>query len=239
VANKAAVAERKRLYRASQVGRAKTAEYNAKYAAEHAEELRAKRATFYADTKDERRDKKAEIDKAYRERNAVAIRERRKVAMLGNPAARARNIERARVWYQANKELVAEKERQKYLANREAIKRRVAKYQKEHPEQTRLLHRLKANRRRALLREAGGEQYKPADVERLIAAQAGLCVYCRTSLAQGFHVDHRIPVARGGTNDARNIQLLCPPCNMAKSDKLPEDFEEELERERRKPNPET
>ena len=33
-----------------------------------------------------------------------------------------------------------------------------------------------------------------------------------------LQLDHVVPVAKGGTNDLGNLQLLCPPCNLAKSD---------------------
>lgn len=32
------------------------------------------------------------------------------------------------------------------------------------------------------------------------------------------------PLARGGTNQRTNLQLLCPPCNLSKSAKDPIDF---------------
>lgn len=31
-------------------------------------------------------------------------------------------------------------------------------------------------------------------------------------------VDHRIPLARGGTNHPSNVQVLCRPCNSRKAD---------------------
>jgi 5-methylcytosine-specific restriction endonuclease McrA len=40
-------------------------------------------------------------------------------------------------------------------------------------------------------------------------------------LKAGFHVDHKIALANGGTNDRSNIELLCPPCNLRKHAKDP------------------
>ena len=34
-------------------------------------------------------------------------------------------------------------------------------------------------------------------------------------------IDHIIPVSRGGTSQATNLQLLCYKCNFKKDDKLP------------------
>lgn len=68
----------------------------------------------------------------------------------------------------------------------------------------------KAKRRRAT------GKYTEKDVAYLMRQQAGVCVLCGCSLDSGYHVDHRVPLARGGHNGVGNLQLLCPPCNMKK-----------------------
>ena len=46
----------------------------------------------------------------------------------------------------------------------------------------------------------------------------GCCVDCGSNELLEF--DHIIPVAKGGANTSRNIQLLCEACNRSKSDKI-------------------
>lgn len=46
----------------------------------------------------------------------------------------------------------------------------------------------------------------------------GRCVQCGSN--QNLEFDHIIPVAKGGSNTARNIQLLCERCNRKKSDNI-------------------
>lgn len=58
-------------------------------------------------------------------------------------------------------------------------------------------------------------------VNRIGDAQRWKCAICRTSVAKHYHVDHIEPLARGGVHRPRNIQLLCPPCNVRKSAKDP------------------
>lgn len=70
------------------------------------------------------------------------------------------------------------------------------------------------------------------DVTRLFDEQAGLCVYCRADLSVTFQIDHRIPLAKGGSNWPDNIQLLCISCNRRKNHKDPEAFRQEMERSR-------
>lgn len=58
-------------------------------------------------------------------------------------------------------------------------------------------------------------------ISRIRALQRNRCAICRVSLRNGDHVDHIIPLARGGTHTSGNIQLLCPTCNVRKSDRDP------------------
>ena len=62
------------------------------------------------------------------------------------------------------------------------------------------------------------------EVQALYRQQDGCCVYCKTILNDGFHRDHVKPLSKGGSNWISNIQLLCPPCNTRKNDKLHEHF---------------
>jgi hypothetical protein len=46
----------------------------------------------------------------------------------------------------------------------------------------------------------------------------GKCVECGS--VQNLEFDHVIPVAKGGSNTARNLRILCEPCNRRKSDRI-------------------
>lgn len=55
----------------------------------------------------------------------------------------------------------------------------------------------------------------PQDVKVLVwQRDAGRCVTCDSKSSLEF--DHIIPVAMGGSNTARNLQLLCEACNRRK-----------------------
>ncbi len=47
------------------------------------------------------------------------------------------------------------------------------------------------------------------------------CVVCGRAASAGveLHVDHIWPVSRGGRDDLENLQTLCAPCNLGKSDR--------------------
>ncbi len=53
----------------------------------------------------------------------------------------------------------------------------------------------------------------------------GRCVFCMCDLSglistdRRVHLDHIVPLNRGGSNDPSNFQLLCEACNLEKSDR--------------------
>lgn len=57
---------------------------------------------------------------------------------------------------------------------------------------------------------------------RIFERCEGKCAYCHGVLLydQPFHIDHIVPLAKGGTNDESNLTLACPLCNSRKSANL-------------------
>jgi holliday junction DNA helicase RuvB len=59
----------------------------------------------------------------------------------------------------------------------------------------------------------------PSEVRREVwRRDQGKCVTCGSR--ENLEYDHIIPLARGGSNTARNIELLCEACNRSKSDSI-------------------
>ena len=60
----------------------------------------------------------------------------------------------------------------------------------------------------------------------LLARDGFICAGCGDVLGAPFdgqrtHVDHIVPVSRGGGDDRANLQLLHAPCNIAKGARVP------------------
>jgi len=52
---------------------------------------------------------------------------------------------------------------------------------------------------------------------RVLARCAFVCQHCGADLFEvEHHIDHIVPLAKGGNNDEDNLQALCAPCNLAK-----------------------
>lgn len=52
-----------------------------------------------------------------------------------------------------------------------------------------------------------------------------ICQYCGHPAPDG-HVDHKIPLSRGGTDSLDNLVWACPDCNLSKSNKTPQEWHE-------------
>ena len=63
--------------------------------------------------------------------------------------------------------------------------------------------------------------FNKSDVVKKLEQQKFKCVACNTNIKKNYHVDHIVPLARGGTNWPDNIQCLCPSCNLSKNAKDP------------------
>lgn len=68
-----------------------------------------------------------------------------------------------------------------------------------------------------------GGNYTSDDIRILFKSQMGLCWWCEKPLEK-YHIDHRIPVSRGGNSNPENLCLACPHCNMSKNNKLPQEW---------------
>lgn len=74
------------------------------------------------------------------------------------------------------------------------------------------------NRRRARIEGNGFVKYNPAEI---FARDGHSCIYCD---APALHLDHLIPIARGGPDTPDNVAAACARCNKRKGKKTPSEF---------------
>lgn len=172
---------------------------------------------------------------AVRKRNKDDDREYGKVYREIN---RDREAARRKAWREANPNYHKDhykKNKEKILsANKEWLDSHpgfLKKYREENPDKIRILKRAHKHRRRARIKEVGGE-FTEDEINMQRRMQRGTCVYCPARLSDGYHIDHKTPIARGGRNDWANIHLTCAPCNLRKNAKTHEEFIMILENER-------
>lgn len=54
------------------------------------------------------------------------------------------------------------------------------------------------------------------------------CVYCLSPILGSYHLEHRVPLSRGGANTKENATIACPTCNVRKHTRTDEEFMAEL-----------
>lgn len=50
------------------------------------------------------------------------------------------------------------------------------------------------------------------------------CAYCGKDCTEEYHIDHKLPISRGGGNNIENLALSCPMCNWKKNNKTDIEF---------------
>jgi 5-methylcytosine-specific restriction endonuclease McrA len=140
-----------------------------------------------------------------------------------------------KAYYQAN----AESEKQRHAEWVEANKERVSKlnarsrakhldkrkeYERGWRQRNRARILAKNRARKALIRAADREIYGDAELHAMWTEQGGACFYCHTPLFGVYHVEHKTPLSRGGTDRLTNICLACPTCNLRKGSRTAEEF---------------
>lgn len=118
--------------------------------------------------------------------------------------------------------------------HRDKIKRSKDNYRRTHKEQNAIYNaqwqrchpdiiRAKWNRRRARKKIAGGH-HTATDIQRQGAVQKWRCWWCGEDCKDRYHIDHLVPLSRGGHNGPGNIVIACPHCNLSKHDRLPDEW---------------
>lgn len=126
-------------------------------------------------------------------------------------------------WYANHREEQAAY-RSSYRSNhREQIATRMSRWHKDNPN-----NKIAANQRRRARKIAVGGTHTATDIQRQGEVQKWLCWWCGEDCRDEYHVDHLIPLARGGHNGPGNIVIACPHCNLSKNNKTPDEFSRRL-----------
>lgn len=173
--------------------------------------------------------------KDYKEKNREKINKKWRESYKENPIAhKSKNLE----YYYKNKELISQKSKSYYEKNKEQCRenaiewynknketslKRIAKWQKNNSEKVKIF---KANNRAK--REKVEGKFTKEDIEQILKLQKNKCAYCKCNVSKTRHIDHIMPLSKGGTNWRNNLQILCPKCNLTKNAKDPIKFAQEI-----------
>lgn len=210
-------------------------------------------------TDDEKIKKESDRRKRYRERNREKISDARKLYHAENrerlsekarkyyESNRDRMKAQAKAYYDKHRQLrseqkkqyrklnrdkISQQKRRYYDQNREVIVERLNKYSKTHTEVIRGCGRRAQSKRRAVKRRVtiGDSKSIAMWEQQWRSKRTVVCHWCRKRVKTvDVHVDHVIPLAKGGEHTVENLCVACESCNLSKNAKSPEVWNKSLE----------
>jgi len=133
-------------------------------------------------------------------------------------------------WEKNNRDLVNAKSRKWNAANADVKRSINAAYRANNKD------KINARRRQKRLEDPSAEKNKTAKrrkatgklpkgiIKNLLAKQNNRCACCGVVFEGLYHLDHIVPISRGGKNTEDNVQLLLPKCNLQKYTMTFEEF---------------
>ena len=123
-------------------------------------------------------------------------------------------------YYMKTAEYSAERKRKYHHENRDRIAAKRKIYRSENSEMLTISKR----NERAKRRKAEGK-HTLEEIQKILEMQKFMCANCNAKLVKSgknkYHVDHIMPLIKGGSNWPDNLQCLCPTCNLRKNAKDP------------------
>lgn len=150
-----------------------------------------------------------------------------------------KRLEQCKEYYENNKEAKREwgfkyreenkihrlaRGRKYYQNNKDAINKRIKKY-RETPI-GKAVAKNASGRRRSRLRSG---TISNLDIKNL-REKTKNCYWCNVKLKKDYHLDHYLPLSKGGKHVIENIVITCPTCNLRKNAKDPLEFANQLGR---------
>lgn len=122
-------------------------------------------------------------------------------------------------WVAANRSVVRDQHKRFYANHRDEINAKHRAYYYEHPESYALR---RAQRRQREV--SGGAMPSTSQLKGQLARQKGRCYWCRTLFVRTPHLDHVVPLSRGGSNVIDNLVYACAMCNLSRRARLPHEW---------------
>lgn len=140
---------------------------------------------------------------------------------------RRRSRKTKREYYERNRQEAIDRAVEWKRKNRQKARAWVARWAKQNPEKG--IER--SAKYRAQKKNQIGETPVP-EIPELLQQQNSECYYCKGNLRYtGYHLEHKIPISRGGVHGGENVCLSCPPCNHRKSSLTADEFFAKMSKE--------
>lgn len=165
-------------------------------------------------------------NKEWRAKNPEKVKEEKKRHNNKYPEkVKEDSRRRFKIYYAKCPEKRKENNRKYYAKNSEKVKGYVKKYRQTF--MGRLIIKQKNIKRR------GNGSIKTSTIEQIInenILKYGVitCEKCKKQCFDNYHIDHIVPVSKGGNNSYNNLQILCAKCNLEKHTEI-KDYRQQIE----------
>jgi len=160
------------------------------------------------------------------ERRTYERERARKRRQAETPDQREKRLAQGKNWYAANKKEKQQANKAWKQANSDRNRELDRNSYHANVEERRLSARIYQSHKRADKNSAFGS-YTSEEADWLYDSQHGLCYYCGVRLVD-YHIDHMLPLTRGGTNFLENLCCACPECNISKGQMTSSEYREYL-----------
>lgn len=139
--------------------------------------------------------------------------------------------EKRREWEMKNKDHLNAWHREWYMKNPEKVKmwakRKYERMRQENLEKMKLMWKEQG----AFRRLKGTQSYKKVPLQYLQELKEATknCPYCENEIIE-YHLDHMVPLTRGGEHVKENLTFCCKKCNLSKNNKTVPEFMEYLKK---------
>ena len=166
--------------------------YQKEYGEKNKEKLSKYIKEYYTNNDDEIKER----SRKYHTKNKESIKQRRKV------------------YYDKNSSIFSDKNKEYRTIFSEKIKKHLK------TPSSRLSQRIARNKRKSQIVSSNDNTITKHSLNELLIKQNNKCYYCKCTLKSDKHLDHYIPLSKGGVNSINNVVWSCPSCNLSKSAKI-------------------
>ena len=175
-----------------------------------------------------RKDNKDKISQYKEDNKEILKKHRRKY--------NADNKEKISKYYFDNKDKNIERDKQYRKDTKESRREYIQQYNKDNSDKIRKHKKIYRDENKHLFlkyiqnrraRKMGQLGFLPDNYIEILEQYDTYCRYCNLDLKiNPYHIDHIIPLSRGGLHDFTNLQLICATCNLKKNNKTHLEFQE-------------
>lgn len=124
-------------------------------------------------------------------------------------------------YYLDNRASIIKKTRAYRIANPDVYRRAQIRFKNKDVSRWRVRETIRAMRKRALRKFAATDKFVEAIISEWRKEPSFICYYCsKKHNVSNLHVDHIVPLSKGGGHTSSNICRSCSKCNLGKQFKL-------------------